>query len=301
MLHVRALVGICLLAVPLILATGCGPSEEERTKETNRLIAVALTAIPSPTPIQFPTPLPTPTPVTFPPTPTPMPTATPVPTATRIKFPPTSTPMPTATPQRIIDLSAVYSRSWPAVFYIETADGYGTGWLLEPGFIVTAFHVIRSGGVPIIRTSGGPPFTGNVVAFDRERDIALISYDTVAADLPSYVTPLPLGSIGLVDIASPLLALGYSDSGVKADGSVGSAAPNIGYLSQIAEVQPGYDNLSMDIAVSPGDSSGPVVDGNGSVVGMVLATAESGIGNAYAIHVDAIRAALPTLKAGKSQ
>ena len=97
MAHVRALEGICLLVVTFILATGCGPSEEERTKETNRLIAAALTAIPSPTPIQFPTPL------------------------------PTSTPMPTATPQKVIDLSKVYNQSWPAAFYIDANDRYGSG------------------------------------------------------------------------------------------------------------------------------------------------------------------------------
>ncbi|MSQ22440.1 MAG: serine protease [Dehalococcoidia bacterium] len=271
MAHVRALEGICLLVVTFILATGCGPSEEERTKETNRLIAAALTAIPSPTPIQFPTPL------------------------------PTSTPMPTATPQKVIDLSKVYNQSWPAVFYIDANDRYGSGWLLEPGFILTAFHVIRTNYTPTIRTSGSQPFTGKVVAFDRERDIALISFDSKVAGLPSYAVPLPLGNIGLADIASPLLALGYSDSGLKADGSVGSAAPNVGYLSQIVGTTTRYTGLNMDIAVAPGDSGGPVLDGNGFVVGMIRATAESGIGNAYAIHVDVIRAALPTLKRGKSQ
>ena len=301
MARVSALVGICLIVVTLILAAGCGPSEEERTKETNRLIAAALTAIPTQTPIQFPTPLPTATPVTFPPTPTPAYTATPIPTATPVKFPPTPTPMPTATPQKVIDLSAIYRRSWQSVFFIETGVGHGSGWLLEPGFILTAFHVVRTTSTPTIRRGVGQPFTGTVVAFDRQRDIALISFDSKVAGLPSSTVPLPLGDITTRDIASPLLALGYSDSGVKADGSVGAPPANLGYLSQIAGYTDRNTDLVIDIAVAPGDSGGPVLDGNGLVVGMITATVESGVGNAYAIHVDEIRAALPTLKSGKSQ
>ncbi|MBI4329110.1 MAG: trypsin-like peptidase domain-containing protein [Chloroflexi bacterium] len=187
------------------------------------------------------------------------------------------------------------------MFYIETPEGWGSGWLIESGLILTNHHVVGTRSVVTVRQSGGPPFQATVVAVDSQRDIALLSFNPSIAQIPSYAVPLLLGNTSTAENARPLMALGYSSSGVKADGSVGAASAKVGVQSQIINFGAGSLglNLRMDTPVDPGDSGGPVLDDDGSVVGMTRYRAE--VGTFYAVHVDEIRAALPALKQGQSR
>ena len=134
----------------------------------------------------------------------------------------------------LVDFNSVYRQKWPSVFRIDTPIGTGSGWLLEPGLLVTAQHVIEGYNSVLVRQGGGAPFTAIVVAYDSLYDIALLRFDTGSAPLQPSVSPLTLGSISTGEIATPLMALGYSGGGgVKEDGSVGSANANIGVLSQV--------------------------------------------------------------------
>ena len=203
------------------------------------------------------------------------------------------------------DLSRVYQRAWPSVFYIEPADGqHGAGWLLEPGFIVTSAHVVADEEVVVIRQAAAPPFTAAVAGLDRRRDVALLRYTVAEVRLGAGATPLPLGDPDIGDIAKALLALGYSGSGVKPGGEVGSPKANAGILSQITNFGPhSYGrNLEMDTPIDPGDSGGPVLNASGAVAGMARAAARRTpgggqvVGTFYAIHADEIRAALAEIR-----
>ena len=203
------------------------------------------------------------------------------------------------------DLSQVYQRAWPSVFYIEPEDGqHGAGWLLEPGFIVTAAHVVADDAAVVIRQAAAPPFTAAVAGVDRRRDVALLRYRMGEVRLGEGATPLPLGDADINDIAKDLLALGYSGSGVKPDGAVGSPKANVGILSQITNFGPySYGrNLEMDTPIDPGDSGGPVLNAAGAVAGMARAAARRTpgggqvVGTFYAVHADEIRAALAEIK-----
>ena len=110
---------------------------------------------------------------------------------------------------------------------------------------------------------------------------------------------------GSDDIATTLLALGYSSSGVKREGTVGSPKANAGILSQITNFGPeSYGrNLEMDAAIDPGDSGGPVLNGDGEVIGMIRSAArriggqgQTVVGTFYAVHADEIRAVLVEIR-----
>ena len=203
------------------------------------------------------------------------------------------------------DLNRLYRETRASVFYIDPTDGqHGTGWLLEPGRILTVAHVVSEREQVIVRQATTPAFVASVEAMDELRDVALLRYDTDKAQLESGAEPLPLGDAGSDDIAKTLLALGYSSSGVKREGTVGSPKANAGILSQITNFGPdGYGrNLEMDAAIDPGDSGGPVLNANGEVIGMIRAAARrsaSGgqlVGTFYAVHADEIRAALAEIR-----
>ena len=208
------------------------------------------------------------------------------------------------------DLNRLYRETRASVFYIDPTDGqHGTGWLLERGLIVTAAHVVAGREQVIVRQATAPTFVADVVGLDERRDVALLSYDVDDSALEPNARPLPLGDAGIDDIASTLLALGYSSSGVKREGTVGSPKANAGILSQITNFGPdSYGrNLEMDAAIDPGDSGGPVLNAQGEVIGMIRAAArrsETGgtvVGTFYAVHADEIRAALGEFRSRESR
>ena len=202
-------------------------------------------------------------------------------------------------------LAAVYQQAWPSVFYIEPEDGqHGTGWLLEPGVIVTAAHVVSDSEVVTVRQAAAPAFVATVAGRDVRKDVALLRYDVTGTQLGMGAAPLTLGDADINDIAKDLLALGYSGSGVKSDGQVGSPKANAGILSQITNfgAQSYGRNLEMDAPIDPGDSGGPVLNTAGEVVGMVRAAARRTpggvqvVGTFYAVHADEIRAAVEGIR-----
>ena len=160
-----------------------------------------------------------------------------------------------------------------------------------------------------VRQSGNAPFSATVLAIDAQRDIALLQFNTATAPLGGSVVPLTLGDIAVDDIARSLMALGYGGGSVKSDGTVGTAAANVGVLSQVINFGGNGlgRNLIIDVPVDPGDSGGPMLDSDGQVVGMVRAVQEltTGgqrvVGTFFAAHVDEIRNALPGLKLGLSR
>ena len=174
---------------------------------------------------------------------------------------------------------------------------------------MTNWHVIKGSTQVTVRQAKGRPFSARVVGYDSQKDIALLQFDQNRATLEPSANPLKMGQPSGEDIASSLMALGYSGGSVQEDGTVGSAAVNIGVLSQTVDF--GADsfglNLIMDTPIDPGDSGGPILNIDGLVVGMSLASAVSTgsgqrvVGTFYAVHVDEIRDSLPRLKTGESR
>lgn len=316
-----AIVRSLYLPALLVLASltlACGPSDQEINQRVAQRVQEILTAVPTPTTAPFPTPLPTSTPV---PTATPQPTATPLslpPTPTPITLPPTPTPItlpstvtsqPLANLQSTNDMSLVYQNAWRSAFLIESPSRSGSGWLIEPGLILTNDHVIGRYPRVTVRQALDPAFTATVLGRDSLRDIALLQFDPAKVKLPPNTQPLSMGQISNNNIAQPLMALGYSGVEVNGNGTAGPAGANLGVLSQLTDFgSRSYGrNLVMDVPVDPGDSGGPVLNDLGEVVGMVRAVQEetnSGqrvVGTFYAVHIDEIRAALPALKRGESR
>lgn len=299
-----------ILSLLLVLAlASCGPSEEEISRIADERVAAALTALPTPRPT--PTPVPTATAL---PTPTPQPTATPFPTPTLVPTAtpqPTPSPQPTATPQRVVDWGLVYAAARHSVFRLETPSATGTGWLLESGLIVTCQHVVEGfANVTVLGESAGAnSFVATVRAVDSIRDLALLSFSPSLARLNPAAVPLEMGTISTDDITAPLLALGYSGSRVETEGSVGPPGANTGVLSYFTPLSSSNDprNLVMDAPIDPGDSGGPVLNEHGRVVGVnraVQISTESGarvVGTFFAVHVDELRAALPSLRSDISR
>lgn len=235
----------------------------------------------------------------IPPVPTPAPTATPQPAPTPQ---PIATPAPTATPGP--NFARIYREQVFSVFQIDTEDSKGSAWLIDEGVLVTNQHVVGDNEIVLVRQAIDAPFQAVVATTDTERDLALLFFDPAATNS----VPMRTGSLTADYIAEPLMALGYSEGSPKPDGSVGAARVKIGVLSQVIDLGPAGINLTMDAAIDPGESGGPVLNKWGEVVGMnrgIRVTTPDGsspvFGTFFALHIDDIKFWYETIRTILSQ
>ena len=141
----------------------------------------------------------------------------------------------------------------------------GTGFVVGTnGHILTNHHVIGGKGRVLVRLPGvKEPVPAEVIARDKERDIALIRIE-----VPAGVTlaPIPVTGERLVGRGERVAAFGYPlgeavGSGLKLTTGVVSGTPERGTSNM----------LVLDAKVNPGNSGGPLCDSFGNVIGMVTA------------------------------
>jgi S1-C subfamily serine protease len=161
------------------------------------------------------------------------------------------------------DSAEITKKITPAVVLVTglTDDGktLGSGFVLSSdGKIATNLHVVqslRSGGIQL---SSGEKFDLlSVLAFDERKDIAIIKI--AGFDLPSVT----LGNSNAVQVGERVLTMG---SPLGLQGSV-----TTGVVSSIRDdpFGGGFKMIQTDASVNPGNSGGPLVNGNGEVVGII--------------------------------
>lgn len=155
----------------------------------------------------------------------------------------------------------------------EPADiGTGSGVAVAPDKILTNAHVLAAAAegeaiIGIVPSEGRKRFTGRLIAFEPQRDLALIQL------LDGRVEPAAIAT-GPVPDGAAVAALGYPFSvdrarELSAEGFVTPAAPvkSWGRVSGGASSQR-FDTVLHDAAIGRGNSGGPLVDACGRVVGI---------------------------------
>ncbi|MHB0885515.1 MAG: trypsin-like peptidase domain-containing protein [Bacillota bacterium] len=168
----------------------------------------------------------------------------------------------------------------------QTGYGSGTGvvtWKSDDGKeaeISTNRHVVQKAEDILVILNDGRVLSGKFWADDADLDLAAVRI--YGSDLPPVIQwgdpdQHPIGSLVLA-IGNPL---GYKDS------------VSMGVLSgkNRAQDNSGYEYLQTDAAVNPGNSGGPLVDGDGLFLGLVTqkVVSESVEGLAFAISVKSIK------------
>lgn len=155
--------------------------------------------------------------------------------------------------------SAVFARVAPSVPVIETPDGHGTGFLIDPTHVMTDAHVIGNLDTVSVRFPDGATFTAKVVVRDRLIDMAVLEISTPRV-VTTNVAPPP------TEIGADLYVLGYPGRTSSSKQPIFSR----GLLSQVLA----WDDAPMtylrtDASGEPGVSGGPILDASGNVVGVV--------------------------------
>jgi len=154
-----------------------------------------------------------------------------------------------------------------AVVTILSDKGSGSGFYVAEGYLLTNRHVVGTAKYVKVKLENGKELVGEVVREDAARDVALLK--TEAAGVP--VLPLRLADPAVGEdvyaIGSPLTQ--------KLSGTFTQ-----GVLSGVRETE-GLRFLQSDVAVNPGNSGGPLLDGAGNVVGMTTLKIANSAGLAF--------------------
>ena len=146
-----------------------------------------------------------------------------------------------------------------AVVLVLAGDGHGSGFLVSgDGYVMTDQHVVGASKLVTIRWPDGIEKVGEVVRTDNLRDVALIKTDPRGRD------PLPLRPQSLRP-GETVFAIG-----APLEQRFQSTVTR-GVVSAYRTIE-GLRYLQSDVAISPGNSGGPLLDEHGAVVGMTKST-----------------------------
>jgi serine protease Do len=173
----------------------------------------------------------------------------------------------------------------------EGATGsLGSGFVIrEDGLIVTNRHVIAGARTVRVRLSDGREISAKIVGADAVTDIALLSVK--AGRLPA----LRLGSSELVSVGDAVIAIG-NPYGLGQSVSAGI----ISARARILEDDPYIDFLQTDAAINRGNSGGPLLIADGTVVGVtstIFSPSGGSVGLGFAIPAETVAAIARELEA----
>ena len=136
--------------------------------------------------------------------------------------------------------------------------GQGSGFIISSdGLILTNAHVVREAKEVTVKLSDRREFRAKVLGTDARTDVAVLKVD--ARDLPAVA----LGNGKEIQVGDPVLAIGspFGFEQTATSGIVSAKGRSLPGDSYVPFIQ-------TDAAVNPGNSGGPLFDGNGRVIGI---------------------------------
>lgn len=170
----------------------------------------------------------------------------------------------------------VYSVAGPSIVFVEAegADGdqpgdrdVGTGVVVdERGDILTSLHVVEGATSIQVTFADGTRSSAEIVAKQREDDIAVLR----AREPPPVLVPAVLGNPGALRVGDEAFVIG-NPFGLSSSMSAGVIS-GVGRSIEHPETEQVLrDLIQFDAAVNRGNSGGPLLNRDGQVVGIVAA------------------------------
>jgi S1-C subfamily serine protease len=157
--------------------------------------------------------------------------------------------------------------------------GAGSGVLFTPdGYLLTNAHVVRGSRALRVGLTDGSTHQGTVAGADDPTDLAVIAVDG---------TRLPyaeLGSSSALRVGQLVVAIG-NPLGFSSTVSAGVVSA-LGRTMRAATGRLMENIIQSDVALNPGNSGGPLVDGRGRVVGINTAMILGAQGISFSVPVD---------------
>jgi serine protease DegQ len=170
---------------------------------------------------------------------------------------------PAAVAQTAADIPGLVRHVEPSVVTVLTDSGLGSGVVYKAdGTIVTDAHVVAGARRVTIAFADGQRVAANVRATDEVSDLAVVQANRTGLAPATFQKTLPQVGELAVAIGSPL---GFETT------------VTVGVISGLHRQIPGPDSASLvnliqtDAPISPGNSGGALINGQGQVVGLTEA------------------------------
>src|SRR3954468_1742602 len=174
------------------------------------------------------------------------------------------------------DAAAAYRRIVPSLVTVTATQApsgagaprseLGAGVMLNAqGLVLTALHVVAGGGRIEVQFADGTRATAQVAHRQPDSDIAVLAPDR----LPEVVVPAVLG--GAAQVGDAVFPVG-NPLGLR-DTLTAGVVSALGRSIDTGNGRSLKGLIQFDAAANPGNSGGPLLDRDGSVVGIVTALA----------------------------
>ena len=172
---------------------------------------------------------------------------------------------------------------------ILTPDASGSGFAVsDEGLIVTNAHLVKDHRFVTVRSVGGASYAGVVRGKDEELDLAVIKVESLGG-----IKAIPLGDVSEVRPGDPVFTMGFPLRDQLGDGYTITT----GVVSSLRS-SGSIERIQTDAAINAGSSGGPLVNGNGEVIGVNSATFREHVGISLAVSIQEVKDNLLALSAG---
>lgn len=188
---------------------------------------------------------------------------------------------------RVLRDPAVRRAAPSVVRVLGTACGLGiagSGWVIRPGLVVTAAHVVAGQDDTTVQPAGiGPHLPARVVVFDRKNDLAILGVSGLRARPLEVADAKPGNAVAIL--------------GFPGNGSFSTTPGRIGRTATVLSRDAyGHGPIGRTItivrgAIRHGNSGGPAVDANGAVEATVFASRLDGK-SGFGVPSDLVRSKL---------
>ena len=159
----------------------------------------------------------------------------------------------------------------------------GTGVVIDSeGYILTSEHVVHGYDDLEIVTFKGDRYPSEVLFSSEEMDLALIKLKSFKEKLPAIKFAFPNDLL----LAEPVIAIGnpYGLTFSISDGILSSTGRKLKVKSKLV-----FDDLlQTSIKVNPGNSGGPLINMNGEMIGVMVASQNEAQGIGFAIPISKV-------------
>ncbi|WP_444995039.1 S1C family serine protease [Aliikangiella sp. IMCC44359] len=160
---------------------------------------------------------------------------------------------------------------------LDVGVGFGSGIILENGYLVTNYHVIANAKNVSFNLSDGRRRYADLVGYDIKTDIAVLKTDI------QDLKPAKLANSSEVRVGDLVMAIG---SPFGSNQSV-----SLGIISAV--MHDPYARIQTDAAINNGNSGGPLINSSGEIIGINRSSVNSKGGGQtgvnYAIPIDKVK------------
>jgi S1-C subfamily serine protease len=210
------------------------------------------------------------------------------------------------------DAARVYAARAPGVVTVyalfgdhsRTGDAaQGSGFVVSgDGLVLTSAHVVttasrddnpEAAARAFVQFADGDRVPARVVGWDVFNDVAVLRVDPDDHAL----RPLPLGDSARVRVGEPVAAIGspFGEDGSLAVGVVSATGRSIAALTSAYQI---VDAIQVDAPINRGNSGGPLLDGDGNVIGInaqIRSSSGTAEGVGFAVPIASARRSLTQL------